>query len=147
MTRSKKSPRAGPEKKSGSPSEVAPGIFVGGWKEALAFEGIRICVLDERPEDMPPASHVPVYDGENDRALLKNLDRIATEITDARAKGRPVLLFCGHGVRRSPLAAAWYLHRAEGLTLEEAYARIRSVRPQVEPANEWIGDPTGLTED
>ena len=49
-------------------------------------------------------------------------------------------MFCGHGVRRSPLAAAWYLHRNENLSLDDAYARIRAVRPKVETAQDWIGN-------
>ena len=125
-------------------SEVAPGVFVGGRKDAANFTGARVCVLDERPDGMPPATHVPIYDGASDRIVPKNLDRVADLVAAARAKGEPVLVFCGHGVRRSPLAAAWYLRRAEGLSLDAAYARIRTARPQIETAREWVGDLTGL---
>jgi histidinol-phosphate aminotransferase len=126
------------------PSEIAPGIFVGGWKDAAGFSGTRLCVLDEAPEGMPPATHIPIYDEKADRAIVPNLERLATSITTARGRGESVLVFCGHGVRRSPLAGAWYLHRAGKLTLEEAYARIRAVRPKIERAEEWIGNPAGL---
>lgn len=57
-----------------------------------------------------------------------------------RAKPRPV----GHGVRRGPLGVAWYLHRAEKLSLDQAYERIRAVRPKIESAREWIGHPEAL---
>jgi hypothetical protein len=70
--------------------------------------------------------------------------RRTSRSTTKTAIGRPVLVFCGHGIRRGPLAAAWYLHRSEGLTLAEAYTRIRAVRPQIEEAKEWIGDPENL---
>jgi protein-tyrosine phosphatase len=133
-----------PSSRAHGPSEIAPGVFVGGWNDALGFDGTRFCVLDEAPADMPPATHVPIYDEGTGRANRKNLDRLATEIGKARAAGSPVLVFCGHGVRRSPLAGAWYLHRAEHLTLDAAYERVRAVRPKVEPARAWLGEPTSL---
>jgi hypothetical protein len=131
--------------KATGPSEIAPGVFVGGWKDALAFEGTRFCVLDEAPADMPTATHVTIYDDVADRPIVKNLDRVANGMHAARAKNEAVLVFCGHGVRRSPMAGAWYLHRYEGLSLDAAYDRIREVRPKVEHARDWVGDPEPLT--
>jgi protein-tyrosine phosphatase len=122
-----------------SPQEIVPGVFLGGWKDALTFSGRRFCVLDEAPEDMPPATHIPIYDEGKDAPLVPNLDRLAAEVHAARRANEPVLVFCGHGVRRSPLGVAWYLHRYEKLPLAQAYAHIRSVRPKVETASEWIG--------
>ncbi|HXY47125.1 MAG TPA: dual specificity protein phosphatase family protein [Thermoplasmata archaeon] len=127
-----------------SPAEVAPGVFVGGWKDAVAFEGTRFCVLDEKPEDMPPATHIPIYDDRSGSAIHPNLDRLAREIEAARAQGRPVLIFCGHGIRRSPLGAAWYLHRSEKLSLTEAFERVRAVRPRAEPPVAWMGKAASL---
>jgi len=133
-------------KNAAGPSEIAPGVFVGGWNDALGFEGTRFCVLDEAPADMPAGTHVPIYDDATDRPIVGNLDRVARGMHEARSRDQPVLVFCGHGVRRSPMAAAWYLHRYEGLSLDDAYARIREVRPRVEHARDWIGDPAPLTE-
>jgi protein-tyrosine phosphatase len=87
---------------------------------------------------------VRIYDEEADRADPKSLDRVADAIAAARARGEPVLVFCGHGIRRSPLAAAWYLHRTEGISLDAAYDRIRAVRPKVEPARKWAGNADAL---
>jgi hypothetical protein len=145
MTARKKSP--GPSKPGSrpkSPAEFAPGVFVGGWNDAVQFNGTRFCVLDEKPEDMPPGNHIPIYDEDSGGALRSNLDRLADEIGAARAKGRPVLVFCGHGIRRSPLAAAWYLHRSEHLPLDQAFERVQAVRPKAEPPSSWMGDPTSL---
>jgi hypothetical protein len=94
-------------KEAPSPQEVAPGVFLGGWKDALKFTGRKFCVL---------------------------------EISAARASGDSVLVFCGHGVRRSPLAVAWYLHREQKLPLVMAYNRIRAIRPRIKLPSEWIGD-------
>ena len=126
-------------------SEIAPGVYVGGWKDALAFTGARFCVLDEAPEDMPPATHIPIYRSEQDRADVRNLDRLARAMQTARKKGEPVLVFCGHGIRRSPMGAAWYLHRAERLSLDAAYDRVRAVRPRIEHAREWLGNSDELS--
>lgn len=142
----KKSPQRAARKPSAppSPSEFASGLFVGGWKEARAFSGTRFCVLDEAPDDMPSATHITIYDGATDRPIVANLDRLARAMRAARARKEPVIVFCGHGVRRSPLAAAWYLHRAEKIPLDKAFARVRAARPGIEDATEWIGHPEGL---
>jgi protein-tyrosine phosphatase len=139
-----KPPRRATKTNGVGPSEIAPGVFVGGWKDALRFDGARFCVLDEAPDDMPAATHIPIYDSTSGTANLSHLDRLAREVKSAHAKGTPVLVFCGHGVRRSPLAGAWYLHRAENVTLDQAYDRIRSVRPKVEPARDWVDHPENL---
>jgi protein-tyrosine phosphatase len=129
-----------------SPQEIAPGVFLGGWNDAVKFDGKKFCVLDEAPDDMPPATHVRIYDEAMDAPIVANLDQVASEMNSARQAQQPVLVFCGHGVRRSPLAAAWYLHRYEKLSLNDAYAKIRSVRPRVETAQEWIGNWKTLVE-
>lgn len=133
-----------PKARAATPSEFSPGVFVGGWKDALGFQGARFCVLDEAPDDMPVATHVPIYDENADRAIRKNLDQLVRAMHREHSVGKPVLVFCGHGVRRSPLAAAWYLRQTEGISLDEAYGRIRSVRPKIEQAQEWIADTENL---
>jgi protein tyrosine/serine phosphatase len=139
MTSPKKAkPRAAQRPKTG-PSEFAPGVFVGGWNDATKFDGVRFCVLDEAPDDRPASKHFRIYEESSDRADPANLDRLAAEVGAARRTGAPVLIFCGHGIRRSPLGAAWYLRTAEGLTLDAAYDRIRSVRPKIEHARDWVG--------
>jgi protein-tyrosine phosphatase len=140
MARTSAKKAANPPRKPRSPAEIAPGVFVGGWSDAVGFEGKRYCVLDEKPdEELPADEQLRIYDGERDEAIRPNLDRLASLVDAARGRGEPVLLFCGHGVRRAPLAGAWYLHRHDGVPLAEAYARIRAVRPQIEEAKEWIG--------
>lgn len=118
-------------------SEVTPGVFVGGWSDATSFPGTKICVREEVPEGIPKVTHVPIYDEVRKEPIRENLDRVADLIDKARANDQPVLVYCGHGIRRGPLAAAWYLHRYEGLTLDEAFARIAAVRPGIEPVAKW----------
>ena len=144
MPRTKNSKPRTPNTPAHGPSEIAPGVFVGGWNDALKFEGVRFCVLDDAPEDRPTSEHVRIYDESTDRANRANLDRLAAGVAAARKSGSPVLVFCGHGVRRSPLGAAWFLHKSEGLPLDAAYDRIRAVRPKIEHARDWIGHPDDL---
>lgn len=139
MTAKKRSPSGRSTAKRSSVSEIAPGVYVGGWNDAVRFEGARFCVLDEAADEMPADAHRPIYDETKDAPIKANLDEVADLVRGARSRGKPVLLFCGHGIRRSPLAGAWYLHRTEGLTLDAAYDRIRSVRPKVEHVREWVG--------
>ena len=126
-------------------SEIAPGVFVGGWKDAVNFEGTRICVLDEDPgEEVPGGTRVPIYDPSADRPIRANLEKIAGLAKASEARHEPVLFYCGHGVRRGPLAAAWYLHERDGIPLAAAYDRIRAVRPKIETADQWAGDVSVL---
>jgi len=142
--------RATPKKKATvsphSPSEIATGVFVGSWNDAVSFRGKRYCVLDELPADAPADEGLTIYDEARAAPIRANLDRLAGLIDRARKNGDPVLVFCGHGIRRSPLGGAWYLHRSEGISLEEAYARIRAVRPKVEEAKDWIEHTEALSE-
>ncbi len=140
MTAKGKPAKSPAKTKLKSPSEIAPGVYLGNWEDAQQFQGARFCVLDEAPADMPPATHIPIYNEPSDRADATQLDRLAQAMKAARARGEPVLVFCHQGIYRSPLGAAWYLHRAEGLSLDQAYERIRAVRPKAKPASTWLGN-------
>lgn len=121
-------------------SEIAPGVYVGGWADAERFEGLRIFVSEEAPDGPIPAeAHLPIYDVTADAADRVNLDRAAALGAEAVTRGEPVLYFCGHGIRRGALAGAWYLRRRDGLSLDAAIARVRSVRPKIEHPRQWIG--------
>ncbi|MGI0055243.1 MAG: dual specificity protein phosphatase family protein [Thermoplasmata archaeon] len=136
----KSPPRRRTTVKPPTASEIAPGVFVGGWKDATGFPGTRFCVLDEVPAGTIPAeAHIPIYDGAEDAPIRANLDRLARRVDSARARGEPVLLFCGHGVRRGPLAGAWYLHRHDHISLDAAFERLGEIRPQTEHVSQWAG--------
>lgn len=126
------------------PSEISPDVFVGSWKDAIEFHGARFCVLDEPPEDMPPATHIAIYREGTRRADVRNLEKLARAMISDHAKGEPVLVFCGHGVRRSPLGGLWYLRRSEGLSLDEAYERVHAVRAKAEHPRSWVGNVSEL---
>jgi Dual specificity phosphatase, catalytic domain len=120
-----------------SASEVSPGVFVGGWKEAAIFSGTKICVREDPPEGMTRVTHIPVFDELREMPIPANLDRVSELLRAAHDRNETVLVFCGHGVRRSPLAVAWYLQRTEGITLDQAYAQIARARPGIERVQDW----------
>jgi len=147
MTATKQTRSRSPRRPASRASEIAPGVFVGGWNDAVAFQGARFCVLDEVPdEDLPADAHRAIYDGAKDAPIRAGLESVAALAQAARSQGKPVLFFCGHGIRRGPLAGAWYLHRAEGISLDAAYDRIRAVRPKIEHVSEWAGNWQVLSE-
>lgn len=49
------------------------------------------------------------------------------------AAGHRVLMHCEQGISRSPALAACFLHEHLGVSLDEAFARVRAARPQAEP--------------
>jgi protein-tyrosine phosphatase len=145
MTAKKSSGRRSSSKLA-SPQEIAPGVFLGSRKDAEEFSGVRFCVLDQPPDDLPTVTHVRIYEKKSDAPIVENLDRLADAVHDAQGHGEKVLLFCAYGVRRGPLAAAWYLHKYEGLSVDEAFDKIGKVRPEVERPKEWIGNAEALEE-
>jgi len=146
MTDPRSPARHHPGPETSGATEVAPGVYVGGAGDARGFGGRRVCVRDDPPAKTGPDDlHLPVFDVARGRANRANLDRIAALIEEGRASGQPVLVYCGFGQRRGPLAVAWYLARHERIDLEEAYRRIRKVRPEVETPREWISDESSYS--
>lgn len=115
--------------------EIIDNLFVGDMIDARAgFEGLIVCVLEEKPFDEPPnATWIPFL-AEGIRSL-----EITAEIIDhALAGGRMVLVHCGAGSERAPLAVAWFLYRRRAMTLDEAYELLKSRRPIVQDRRFWL---------
>ncbi len=125
-----------------SVSQITPQLHVGGqyrrrgWPR-LAARGItavvnmRVEFDDARAGIAPPRYlHLPTTDDEPPtlEQLLKGIAFIAEEIT----RGGAVYVHCGAGVGRAATMAAAYLV-STGLTPDEAWARIRAVRPFIRP--------------
>lgn len=116
-------------------TEIIENLFVGDMIDARSdFDGLIICVLEEKPFDEPPnATWIPfLAEG------LRSLEITAEIIDGALGGGRAVLVHCGAGSERAPLAVAWYLHRRRGITLDEAYALLKSRRPIVQDRRFWL---------
>jgi protein-tyrosine phosphatase len=116
-------------------TEIIEGLFVGDLQDAQKFVGTIISVLPDVPEAEPPQSiHMPfLADG------LNSLERTAALIDDELALQHRVLVHCEEGCERAPLVVAWFLKTRRGMTLDEAYALLKSARPIVEDRRRWLG--------
>ena len=130
-------------------SEIIPGLWVGTYRDSYAWKGYVVCVLEERFSELPKTVvHVPIldpdgFDGETTslRAVPAQLDAVADLVEAHLAKMEQVLVCCGQGIERSPLAVVWYLHRKRGLDVSKAYQLVREKRPEVEERLAWLHGP------
>jgi protein-tyrosine phosphatase len=116
-------------------SEIIAGLFVGDLQDAQKFDGTIISVLPDVPEGEPPqAIHMPfLAEG------VVTLDQTATLIDEELARGHRVLVHCEEGCERAPLVVAWFLKTKRGMTIDAAYALLKSRRPIVEDRRRWLG--------
>jgi hypothetical protein len=123
-------------------SQITPQLHVGGqfrrrgWRR-LAARGVTAVVnmrreLDDRALGIAPPRYLylPTIDDQAPtlEQLREGVDFVGTEI----ARGGGVYIHCGAGVGRAATMAAAYLVHS-GLSLDEAWARVRKVRPFVRP--------------
>jgi atypical dual specificity phosphatase len=126
-------------------SEIIPGLFVGGRADAAGFQGIRICVLDNAGDESPAEARIPILTAKDRGADRAALDKVAARIQEALRHRDRILVYCGYGVRRSPLAVAWFLHRTRGHSLDDAYQIVQKGRAETEPAYRWLSNWASLS--
>jgi len=116
-------------------SEIIPGLFVGDLQDAQRFDGTIISVLPDVPEGEPThAIQMPFL-----AQGVVTLDQTAALIDDELAQGHRVLVHCEEGCERAPLVVAWFLKTRRSMTLDEAYALLKSRRPMVVDRRRWLG--------
>jgi len=116
-------------------SEIVENLFLGDLQDAQRFAGLIINVLPDIPDIEPPhAIHHPIL-----RNGIDSMNRTAEFIEAALARGDRVLVHCEEGCERAPLVIAWFLNTRRGMTLDEAYALIKSRRPIVVDRRRWLG--------
>src|SRR5216683_953128 len=116
-------------------SEIISNLFIGDLQDAARFNGMIISVL---PDPMPgePDRTIRIPFLANGRATL---DSTAALIDAALFRGLRVLVHCEEGCERAPLTVAWFLKTRRGITLDEAYALLKSRRPIVQDRRRWLG--------
>lgn len=115
-------------------TEIIANLFVGDLQDAGRFDGMVITVLpDLMPQEPAGAIHMPFL---AEGALT--MERTAALIDDALGRGLRVLVHCEEGCERAPLVVAWYLRARRGMTLDEAYALLKSKRPIVKDRRRWL---------
>lgn len=116
-------------------SEIIENLFVGDLQDAQHFDGMIINVLPDLLEGEPAhAIHMPFL-----AKGLETLERTADLIDDGLGRGQRVLVHCEEGCERAPLVIAWFLKTRRAMTLDEAYALLKSRRPIVEDRRRWLG--------
>jgi protein-tyrosine phosphatase len=116
-------------------NEIIANLFVGDLQDAARFDGIIISVLPELFESEPRRAILMPFMA-NGRATL---DSTAAVIDAALERNQRVLVHCEEGCERAPLAVAWFLKTRRGMTLDEAYALMKSRRPIVQDRRRWLG--------
>ena len=125
-----------------SVSQITPQLHVGGqyrrrgWSR-LAARGITAVVnlrieFDNAAADIAPPRYLYLPTIDDEPPTLEQLREGCTFIAKEIAQGGGVYIHCGAGIGRAPTTAAAYLV-STGLTPEQAWARIRAVRPFIRP--------------
>jgi predicted protein tyrosine phosphatase len=123
-------------------SQITTHLHVGGqyrrrgWP-LLAARGITAVVnmrieFDDRKAGIAPAQYLYLAVVDDQAPSLEQLQTGADFIGDVVAKGGGVYVHCGSGIGRAATMAAAYLI-GTGLTEDEAWAKIRAVRPFIRP--------------
>lgn len=123
-------------------SQITPQLHVGGqyrrrgWRR-LARRGITGVVnlrieFDDNDAGIAPPRYLYLPTVDDAPPTLDQLRQASEFIADEVQRGGAVYVHCRAGVGRAATTAAAYLVSA-GLTVEEAWARIRQVRPFVRP--------------
>ena len=116
-------------------SEIISNLFVGDLQDAQKFSGTIISVLPDVPDGEPAqAIHMPLLaDG------IASMEKTAALIDELLMRGDRVLVHCEEGCERAPLMVAWFLKTRRSMTLDRAYALLKSRRPIVQDRRRWLG--------
>ena len=116
-------------------SEIITNLFLGDLQDADRFDGMIISVLpDSMAAESKRTIRLPFL--ANGRATL---DSTSALIDAGLGLGMPVLVHCEEGCERAPLVIAWFLKTRRAMSLDEAYALIKSRRPIIKDRRSWLG--------
>jgi len=89
--------------------------------------------------ELPPFKYLKCPCDDTDVASLQMyFDKAVDFIEEGRADGHSVLVHCQQGVSRSVSIVLAYLIRTQGLSLKEAYTKVRLVRPEAKPKQNFL---------
>jgi len=87
---------------------------------------------------MPIEPSNAVWGFKKTSTVLTMLEQIVNTMEMAMATDQKVVVNCSMGMERSVLATVWYLVRNKGMSLDNAYSFVRSVRPIATDRREWL---------
>jgi len=120
-------------------SHILENLYLGSLEDALNAppDFVIVCVLEYQPSNEPPGAYrFPFLEG--GVANVKVLDDFADLVDKLLSEGEKVLVHCGMGVERSPLAVVWYLHRKKGMSIADAYRYVMNRRSVVADRTVWL---------
>ncbi len=123
-------------------SRITPNLHIGGqyrqrgWRR-LSERGITAVVnmridFDDETAGIAPGRYLYLPTTDDRAPSLEHVRTGVSFIQEEVKRGGGVYVHCGAGVGRAPAMAAAYLV-STGLTTDEAWARIRKVRPFIRP--------------
>ena len=129
-------------------------VWIGDTNDAIDFDGNVICVLENLPDNEPiDALWIPIlkcywgihrdsecnYVGKSfiKLASTKQLDLVTDMIDKYIIEGK-VLVHCGAGEERSPLAVAWWYSKYAKISMKEAYDYVKTWRKETIDSMEWL---------
>jgi hypothetical protein len=108
----------------------------------LPFDAVLCVQMGGDGDDLVPPTEttlaslehawVPMTDGPTE-GCLDRFEQTAVLLEGWHGQGKRVLVHCYAGVSRSVSAVIYYLMRTQGLSYEEALARIQTKRPEAFP--------------
>lgn len=130
-----------------SVSQITPQLHVGGqyrrrgWPR-LAARGITAVVnmrieFDNNDAGIAPPRYLYLPTIDDHAPTLEQLRAGAAFMAEEIGRGGGVYVHCGSGIGRAPTMAAAYLV-ATGMTPDQAWARIRTVRPFIRPKSAQV---------
>lgn len=127
-------------------TEIILGLLIGNIADAKNWQSFAVTVLEYRPPELPTnVTHIPVLDTNHRgtspdglHACFVQLEAIVMVVDGALGRGESVMVSCGQGIERNPLAVVWYLFRRKGMSVEEAYRTVKEKWPQVIEHLEWL---------
>lgn len=120
-------------------SFITPMVGIGDRGAALDHELIRAkkieAVLSLAPADLHGvvAHHLHVDVVDRLPLPFQAIATVVAFITGHVKEGRRVFMHCEMGISRSPSLAVCYLHESRGMTIDEALAHVKSIRPAADP--------------
>jgi len=136
-------------------SLITDHIYIGDVEDAKGWEGPLICVLETLPDIEPNhAIWIPIlknrlekvkhkdsdytYHEYVDHAIPQQLDLVSSIMDIILESGEDLLVHCGAGQERSPLAVTYYLHKKWNIPLEDAFAKVKEKRPEALNRLYWL---------
>ena len=121
-------------------SWVSPRVGVTDWEGGVQAYGdgdFVICVAEEL-RDLGHV-YIPVDPYRGRAHTIDTLDRISKLIRwILENSDKNVVVHCAMGMERSVLAVVWYLHKYQGMSMDEAYDTVGIARPIAADRRDWI---------